>query len=305
MEVSGAANDTESRHGIPAESEVALMQDLVKRAMTLIIAAVIVLLLLPRGVVSQTPSASNASMVTAKVTANSASAETTSKPDAEVPTLKEILDHAQKAVGGEEAWKSVNTRLMKGLYQSEDSSAFVAIEIYQKSPDKTMYKMKLPQDIILRDVCDGKTAWVEDPRGGYHEYTGASLASRVRRSQFSEQANTILITATGKVLGMEKVGTHNAYVVEYFPRKNEKARLYFDVESGLEIRTEETYSSPEGPYVVKLDMDDYRDVDGMKFPFRMKRTEKGAIINIRLTQVKNNFPIDDELFAKPASAPKH
>jgi zinc protease len=305
MEVSGAANHTESRHGVPAESEVALMQDLVKRAMTLIIAAVIVLLLLPRGVVSQTPSASNASMATAKVTANSAPAETASKPDAEVPTLKEILDHAQKAVGGEEAWKSVNTRLMKGLYQSEDSSAFVAIEIYQKSPDKTMYKMKLPQDIILRDVCDGKAAWVEDPRGGYHEYTGASLASRVRRSQFSEQANTILIAATGKVLGMEKVGTHNAYVVEFSPQKNEKAKLYFDVESGLEIRTEETYSSPEGPYVVKLDMDDYRDVDGMKFPFRMKRTEKGAIINIRLTQVKNNFPIDDELFAKPASAPKH
>ena len=168
-----------------------------------------------------------------------------------------------------------------------------------------MYKMKLPQDIILRDVCDGKAAWVEDPRGGYHEYTGASLASRVRRSQFSEQANTILIAATGKVLGMEKVGTHNAYVVEFSPQKNEKAKLYFDVESGLEIRTEETYSSPEGPYVVKLDMDDYRDVDGMKFPFRMKRTEMGAIINIRLTQVKNNFPIDDELFAKPASAPKH
>ena len=78
----------------------------------------------------------------------------------------------------------------------------------------------------------------------------------------------------------------------------------FDTETGLEIRTEETYTTPEGPYVVKLDMDDYRDVDGLKFPFRMKRSEKGAIINIRLTQVKNNFPIDDELFAKPASSPK-
>lgn len=280
------------------------MRDLLKRALTLIVGAVIVLLLLPRGVMSQTPSASNASIVTAKVTANSAPAAAAAKPDAELPTLKEILDHAQKAVGGEEVWKSVNTRLMKGVYQSEDSSAFVAIEIYQKSPDKTLYKMKLPQDIVLRDVCDGKAAWVEDLRGGYHEYTGASLASRVRRSQFSEQANMILIAATGKVLGTEKVGTHNAYVIEYSPQKNEKAKLYFDTESGLEIRTEETYSSPEGPYVVKLDMDDYRDVDGMKFPFRMKRTEKGAIINIRLTLVKNNFPIDDTLFAKPASAPK-
>src|SRR5882672_12718302 len=216
------------------------MQTPLKRALAILAAVAIVLLLIPRGVFSQTPAASNASMVTEKIAAapSSASAKSAGVPDAELPSLKDILDRAQKAVGGEEAWKSVNTRLMKGLYQSEDSSAFVAIEIYQKSPDKTMYKMKLPQDIILRDVCDGKAAWVEDPRGGYHEYTGASLASRVRRSQFSEQANTILIAAPGKVLGMEKVGTHNAYVVEFSPQKNEKAKLYFDVESGLEIRTE-------------------------------------------------------------------
>lgn len=280
------------------------MRNLVKRTLTLIVGAVIVLLLLPRGVFSQAPPASNASMVTAEVTPTSTSAGPAAKPDSEIPTLKEILERSEKAVGGAEAWKAVNTRLMKGVYQSEDSSAFVAIEIYQKSPDKTMFKMKLPQEIVLRDICNGKAAWIEDPRGGYHEYSGAALASRVKRSQFSEQANTILIAATGKVLGVEKVGTHNAYVIEYSPMKNEKAKLYFDTESGLEIRSEETYSSPEGPYVVKLDMDDYREVDGLKFPFRMKRSEKGAIINIRLTQVKNNFPMGDELFAKPASAPK-
>ena len=277
-----------------------------KRALAILAAAVVVLLLLPRGVFSQTPAANNASMVTEKISAAPAPAlaVNSTKPDAEVPSLKEILDRAQKAVGGEDAWKSVNTRLMKGVYQSEDSSAFVAMEIYQKSPDKTLYKMKLPQDIVMRDVCDGKAAWIEDPRGGYHEYTGAALESRLRRSQFSEQANMILIAATGKVLGVEKVGTHTAYVIQYSPQKNETAKLYFDTESGLEIRSEDSFTSPEGPYVVKLDMDDYREVDGMKYPFRMKRTEKGAVINIRLTQVKNNFPIDDELFAKPSSAPK-
>jgi len=40
----------------------------------------------------------------------------------------------------------------------------------------------------------------------------------------------------------------------------------------------------------------------MMVPFRMKRTEKGSVIKIRLTQVKNNLPIEDEMFVKPASA---
>ena len=278
------------------------MQDILKRAIALLAAAVIVLLLLPRVVMSQTPTASNASLVTS--TTPSASSAAAAKPDAVLPSLKEILEHAQKAVGGEDAWKAVNTRLMKGVYQSEDSSVFIAMEIYQKSPNKTLFKLKLPQDIVMRDVCDGKTAWIEDPRGGYHELNGAELSSHLRRSQFSEQATMILIAATGKVLGVEKAGTHTAYVVEYSPEKNEKAKLYFDTETGFEIRTEETYTTPKGPYVVRLDMDDYRDVEGLKYPFRMKRSEKGAIINIRITQVKNNYPIDDSLFVKPASAPK-
>jgi len=277
-----------------------------RRALAILAVMVIVLLLMPRGVFSQTPAASNASITTEKIATAPAPVNTTSAAtsDAELPSLKDILDRAQKAVGGEEAWKSVNTRLMKGVYQSEDSSSFVAMEIYQKSPDKTMYKMKMQQDLVMRDICDGKSAWIEDPQGGYHEYSGAALASRIRRSQFSEQANMILIAATGKVLGVEKVGAHNAYVVEYSPQVNETAKLYFDTETGLEIHTEDTFMSPEGPYVVKLDLEDYREVDGMKFPFRMKRTEKGAVINIRLTVVKNNFPIEDELFAKPATAPK-
>jgi len=40
-------------------------------------------------------------------------------------------------------------------------------------------------------------------------------------------------------------------------------------------------------------------VTGLKFPFRMKRTEKGAVILIRITQVTVNPPLDDTLFLKP------
>ena len=141
------------------------MQTPANRALAILAGAVIVLLLIPRGVFSQTPVANNASMVTEKISAAPAVPNDT-KPDAELPSLKEILERAQKAVGGEEAWKNANTRLMKGVYQTEDSSSFAAMEIYQKSPDKTMQKMKLPDELVMRDVCDGKTAWIEDARGG-------------------------------------------------------------------------------------------------------------------------------------------
>jgi len=281
------------------------MKTLIKRAVVLLLAAVIVLLLAPRGVLSQTASPSNIAMVRERLagtdSADSA-ANAAAKPDAPIPSLKEILTRAEKAMGGSEAWKNANTVMMKGVLQTEDASAFVAIEIYKKAPDKSLLKMKLPQDMEMREVCDGKSAWMEDARGGYHEFKGAELESRLKRSQFSEQSKMILLAATGKVLGAEKIGLHSVYVVEYSSQKSETTKLYFDEETGLPIRSEETAVRPDGTFTTKLDMDDYRAVDGMMVPFRMKRTEKGSVIKIRLTQVKNNLPIEDEMFVKPASA---
>jgi hypothetical protein len=281
------------------------MKKLIKRAVVLLLAAVIVLLLAPRGVFSQTASPTNIAMVREKLAGTDAAdngASAAAKADAPIPSLKEILTRAEKSMGGSDAWKKSNTVMMKGVLQSEDSSAFVAIEIYKKAPDKSLLKMKLPQDMEMREVCDGKAAWMEDPRGGYHEFKGAELESRLKRSQFSEQAKMILLAATGKVLGADKIGLHSVYVVEYSSQKNETTKLYFDEESGLALRSEETLAKPDGSFTTRLDMDDYRDVDGMMVPFRMKRTEKGSVIKIKLTQVKNNFPIDDEMFVKPVSA---
>ncbi len=281
------------------------MNGLVKRAIVFLLVAVIVLMLAPKGVLSQTASPTSIAMVREKLAgapAGDANATPGAKPIAPVPPLKDILTRAEKAVGGSDAWKNTNTIYMKGVLQTEDSSAFVAIEMYKKAPDKSLLKMRLQQGIEVREVCDGTTAWLEDPRGGYHEFKGEELQSRLRRSKFSEQAEMILLAATGRVLGAEKIGLKDVYVVEFSAQKNETTKLSFDAETGLLVRSEETYSKPDGVYTVKLDMDDYRTVDGMTVPFKMKRTEKGSVMKIRMTLVKNNVPIDDEMFLKPASA---
>ncbi|HUI75831.1 MAG TPA: hypothetical protein VLX32_12850 [Candidatus Acidoferrum sp.] len=250
-------------------------------------------LALPPTALSQTPVG----------TPTATSPATGTNPDsAALPTVKEILEKSEKATGGEAAWQKMTTRYMKGIYQTQDDSSFFGIEILQKAPNMSVYLYKFPNDIVVRDVCDGKSAWLEDPRGGYHAYTGAALASRLKQSEFSDRAKTLLLAATGKLLGTEKVGAHTAYMIEYSPDKNVTSKVYFDTVSGLEVRNEDTYTTPDGPYKVTLDMEDYRDVNGVKLPFRMRRTEKGAVYNIRLTQVKFNTPVDETEFVKPESA---
>lgn len=220
-----------------------------------------------------------------------------------LPSVQEIVAKSVQALGGREAWMRSTSRRTKGFIQSEDSSAFVGIEILQKLPAKSMTKVKLPNGLMLLEVCDGKSVWLEDPRGGYHEVTGAALAYRLGQADLLSNIKAFDQAATGKLLGIQKMGTHTTYAVE-FTDKKEVARLYFDTESGLVVHTEDTFATPDGPYAVKLDLDDYRDIEGLKFAFRIKRTEKGAVTSMRLTQVEINPAIEDAIFLKPESAKK-
>jgi hypothetical protein len=225
-------------------------------------------------------------------------------PELTVPTVKALLARNDEAMGGAAVLRQTRTRRMKGLYQTEDGSSFFSIEIFQKTPNKSLYKITLPNGVVVRDVCDGEAAWVEDAGGGYHQYGGAGLASRIRAAEFADRGKAFLLVATGRVTGQEKIGRHDTYVVEYTPEKSLVSRVYFDVDSGYILRTEDTYTSKDGPYSLKLDLDDFRDVAGQKVPYRMRREQKGVVLNIRLTQVSVNEAIDDSIFLKPESAPK-
>ena len=225
-------------------------------------------------------------------------------PEQALPTTKDLLQKFEAVTGGHDVWTAFHSRSMKGVYQTEDGSGFAGIEVLSKEPNKSLSKITLSNGIVLREICDGKVAWIEDPRGGMHSITGPALASRVRRANFNDRSTMLLAAITGQVVGTQKVGAHNTYVMEFKPDKNITSKLYFDAESGLVVRADDIIHSEEGDYKVETYLDDYRQVDGAYFPFRIRHVEKGSVFTVRMTQIKNNAVIDDSVFLKPESAPK-
>ena len=228
----------------------------------------------------------------------------TNPTDSNLPTVKDILHKSEMASGGRDIWKTFHSRSMKGVYQTEDTSTFFGIEILSKEPDKRLSKITLPGDVVIREVCNGQSAWIEDARGGTHEFTGATQKARIHRCQFADQAATFLLAVTGHLVGTEKVGAHNTYVIEFSPEKNTISKLYFDTDSGFVVRVDDSIHADAGDYQVATYLDDYRPVDGAFFPFRMRHVEKGAIYTVRITQIKNNVPLEDSVFQKPVTISK-
>ena len=58
--------------------------------------------------------------------------------------------------------------------------------------------------------------------------------------------------------------------------------------------------TPIGRVPSQVDYSDYRDVDGIKFPFQYKFSWLDGRDNYKLTDVKVNVPIDDSRFGKPS-----
>ena len=77
------------------------------------------------------------------------------------------------------------------------------------------------------------------------------------------------------------------------------ATLYFDPESGLLVRLRRYSASPVGRIPTQFDVSDYREVAGVKMPFRWTMTWLDGRENVELSDVQANVAIDAAKFTKP------
>ena len=78
------------------------------------------------------------------------------------------------------------------------------------------------------------------------------------------------------------------------------ATLYFDAESGLLVRLVRYADSAVGRIPMQTDYADYRDVSGVKMPFRWTSTWLDGRSTIELSELRPNAPIAATRFARPA-----
>jgi hypothetical protein len=76
--------------------------------------------------------------------------------------------------------------------------------------------------------------------------------------------------------------------------------LYFDDESHLLARTVTYADSPVGLAPMQVDYADYRELAGVKVPYKMTVTWLDGRSIIQLSEVQANVPIDASRFARPA-----
>jgi photosynthetic reaction center cytochrome c subunit len=242
-----------------------------------------------------------------------------------MPSPESILDKYVQAAGGAQRLASLKSFVGKGT--SVGFGGFGGggdVELVAEAPDKRatiiLFKEATGRGDQIR-TYDGHTGWVRTPLNvlGEFQLSGGDLDGARLDAQLSfpgqiKQVLTSLKTgppgtitdlpAPTSQASLQKdvtLGqTHDVDVVQGIGPKGLLVTLYFDRKTGLLLRELRYGSSPIGRVPTQVDFADYRDVDGIKLPFRITYAWLDGRDSIVLSEIKANVPVSEAKFGRPA-----
>lgn len=235
------------------------------------------------------------------------SVPTTDEPDQIVnqakgaPTAAQVLDKYIQALGGAQKITALTSFVAKGTDLSYGDADPVPLQIFAK-PGQFAEVATTPSGSRVR-VFDGRNGYYNVPdaytplprrvlTGG--ELEGAKLDAALAFPAQIQQALTNWRGAVPTTIGDTDVQAIQGTMANGFPVK-----LYFDDETGLLLRQVRYVDAALGRATWQIDYSDYRDVAGVKIPFKRTLLWQSGQSQVVLTDVQPNVAVDAARFARP------
>jgi photosynthetic reaction center cytochrome c subunit len=241
------------------------------------------------------------------------------------PSAESILDKYIEAAGGAQRLAGLTSFVGKGTSVSFGGFGGGGdVELVAQAPDKRatiiIFKEETGRGDQIR-AYDGRTGWLRTPLNvlGEFQLTGTDLDGARVDAQLSfpgqiKQILTNLRTGPPTTIadlpaptsqsvlqqGVALDQTHVVDVVQGTGPRGLLVTLYFDRQTGLLLRELRYGSSPIGRIPTQIDFADYRDVNGIKFPFRITFAWLDGRDSIVLSNITANVSIDAAKFGRPA-----
>jgi hypothetical protein len=239
-------------------------------------------------------------------------------------TAAEIITKYLAAAGGKEALTKIKSRVAIGTAQ-RDSDVATPVAIVSEAPNRISaiyqfkeYNWQLTYDggkAIFRPAFSRASSAImhkyEDMLASGTMFNGLSLYNAL--TEFDSEKVKF------EAKGIKKLQGRPAHVVE-MKRGKQSARLYFDTETFMWVRTD--YGSvritkdlgrftndaaskdEETTYDFYVETSDFKEVDGVKLPFRLLVVATAPILRQRIAgtivatinEYRHNIPIDPGMF---------
>lgn len=207
------------------------------------------------------------------------------KPAPAGMTAADVTAKYIQAIGGEKklgGMKDLSITMM-----TEMQGMTLNFETYRKAPDKFKMVIGSGGTVFSEQIFDGEKGVATSP-AGREELTGENLEQMKMQAVMNPELYYDKHNINQELLGIERIGGEEAYKLQLTFPSGKTDIHYYDVNTGLKIRT-----ITEGG---TADFSDYREVDGIKFPFAIRQAMGPQMLDLKVLSVEVNSKLKDELF---------
>ena len=219
------------------------------------------------------------------------------------PSADQILEKYIQALGGAQRLASLTSFSARGTYQGYDDPEKRPAEIYAKAPNERAVIVHTPNGNSTT-TYDGHSGWIAAPDTDQPmpvmTLTGGDLRGAKVDAALAFPAGIKQLFSQWRVGFPTNINDHDVQVVQGSNPGESPVKFYFDQQSALLLRVVRYTNLPVGLNPTQIDFSDYRDVSGVKIPFRWTVTWTDGRSITELSQVQANAAMDAARFAKPA-----
>ena len=220
-------------------------------------------------------------------------------------TVDEIIAKNVQARGGMDKIKSVQTIRSTGTMTMGPGMEAPG-SLIQKRPDMARLEFTV-QGLTAIQAYDGKDAWQIMPFMGKKDPEAMSADDK-KDMEENADIDGPLVDYKSKgnkveLLGKDKLEGTDAYKLKVTLKNGDVITMYLDADSFLEIKEEVKRTVRGTEQEVESSLGDYKEVNGLMFPFAMENGIKGSQQKEKLTlsKIELNVPVDDAIFKMPAA----
>ena len=167
-------------------------------------------------------------------------------------------------------------------------------KVYQKAPNKYAMLMSMNGNIISQQAFNGERGIAKSFQGE-QELVGEDLENLKIEATLNTELKYEVLGVKLTLESIESIEGKDAYKVKIENPTGKTTYHFFDIESGLRILKKETIIAPQGQFTQNHAYSNYKEIDGVKYPFTIKIS---GIQNMEFNveSIETNTDLSDDLF---------
>ncbi|NIE62056.1 MULTISPECIES: hypothetical protein [Burkholderia] len=221
-------------------------------------------------------------------------------------TADQVVEKNIAARGGPDAWRKIQTMVWSGHVDSPNAPVRdMPFILAMKRPNKTRFELTVLNQKAVR-VFDGREGWKQGASSGasLRPYTPGELTS----ARDEQVIDGPLVDHDAKGIGValdgvESLGGHDAYRLAVKLPSGAVRHVWIDSHTFLDVKADRVVRGPAGPITVEVNYSNFKRIDGLQIPMKIESGTAAAATKdtLFIDKVSLNPPLDDAIFARPAS----